>query len=129
MAQLWKTWNILRSLEQASSNRQAAQAAWQQAVRLFLAYRREGGENRSGTAYLCLAVEQAIQQESTARVWQQIAYNLQEPIWQEHKNFLYKLQAILAGERDLSLTEDESLHYEATVELLLLLEQLQEAGI
>ena len=48
---------------------------------------------------------------------------------QDNKNFLHKLQAILAGERDLALAEDESLPYDGAAELVLLLEGLGEAGI
>ncbi|MGB5598698.1 MAG: hypothetical protein WBM66_08250, partial [Thiothrix litoralis] len=50
---------------------------------------------------------------------------LEQDGWQEHKNFLHKLQAIIAGERDLALAEDEGLNYELAAELVLLLEGLQ----
>jgi hypothetical protein len=48
---------------------------------------------------------------------------------QEDKNFLHKLQAIIAGERDLALAEDEGLKHDLAAELVLLLEGLREAEI
>jgi len=132
--QPWKTWGILHDLEHANGNLQAAQTARQQAKQIFLAYRRGGGENHQDGAGLCLAVGQAIQQGNTSEVKQVVEQYLQIPEIEEaefakHKKFFHKLQAILAGERDLALAEDEELHYQYAVELVLLLEALQEAGI
>jgi tetratricopeptide (TPR) repeat protein len=129
-AEPWKTWQILHNLEQASGNPPAAHEARQQALAAFLAYRRDGGENHSGGGRLALAVGQAIQQGDTAEVEQMITNALANPA-QDNKNFLHKLQAIIAGERDLALAlaEDEELHYELAAELVLLLEGLREAGI
>jgi hypothetical protein len=47
--------------------------------------------------------------------------------WQ-NKDFLYKLQAIISGERDLALAEDEALHYDFAAELILLLEGLNNSA-
>jgi tetratricopeptide (TPR) repeat protein len=123
-AEPWKAFANLHNLERANGNPQAARKARQQAVQAYLAYRRDGGENHSGIGRLCVAVWQAMQQGDTAEVGQLIGQRLNEPTWQEDKPFLYKLQAILAGERDLALVEDEGLHYEAAAELIFLLEQL-----
>ncbi|MDQ1355124.1 MAG: hypothetical protein QG657_5434, partial [Acidobacteriota bacterium] len=41
----WTTYDILCDLERAEGNSQAAQAAREKAIQLFLAYRRDGGEN------------------------------------------------------------------------------------
>lgn len=118
----WTTWNILHDLEQASGNPQAAREAREQAVAAYLAYRRAGGENHSGAGRLALAVGQAIQQGDTSEVEQVIEQLLETDGWP--KNFLHKLQVIIAGERDLALAADESLHYEGAVELQVLLEGL-----
>ena len=112
-AEPWTTWTILYDLEQADGNPQAAQQARQQALQSYLAYRRDGGENHSGAGRLCLAVSQAMQQGETGEMEQLIAELLERDDWQEHKNFLHKLQAILAGERNPALAEDESLNYRA----------------
>ncbi|SDZ83691.1 Tetratricopeptide repeat-containing protein [Thiothrix caldifontis] len=122
-AQPWQTWDILHDLEQASGNPQAAREARRQALAAYLAYRRDGGENHSGFGRLALAVGQAIQQGDAVEIEQVIGQLLELEDWD--KNFLHKLQAIIAGERDLALAEDEDLHYEGAAELVLLLEGVQ----
>ena len=119
----WNTWQILHNLEQASGNPQAAREARQQALAAFLAYRRDGGENHSGAGRLALMVGQAIQQGDTVEIEQVIGQLLERDNWD--KNFLHKLQVIIAGERDLALAEDEGLPYDLAAELVLLLEGLQ----
>ncbi|QQZ29827.1 TIR domain-containing protein [Thiothrix subterranea] len=125
----WKTWASLYELEQACGNPRAASEAWQQALTAYLAYRWDGGENHSGGGYLALAVEQAIKQNNRAGIEQEIKQLSEYDNWQEHKNFLHKLQAIIAGERDLALAEDEGLYFELAAELVLLLAGLREAGL
>lgn len=129
-AEPWKTWGILHDMEQSSGNSQAARIAHQQAFEAFLAYRRSGGSNY-GSVYYVLSYDilQAISQGQSEKFASVIRQLLGRDDWQAHKNFLYKLQAIIAGKRDLALTKNEDLHYEGAVELVLLLEKLQEAGI
>ncbi|MEE8524192.1 MAG: CHAT domain-containing protein, partial [Thermoanaerobaculia bacterium] len=57
-AQPWNTFMILSNLERAVGDDAAAAEARERAVRAYLAYRRAGGENQSGsvTAQLCGAV-------------------------------------------------------------------------
>jgi tetratricopeptide (TPR) repeat protein len=128
-AEPWKSWDILHDLEQASGNIQAAYEARQQALAAFLAYRWDGGENHSDAGCLALAVGLSIQQGDTAKAQQLLDAELADDSWKEYKNFLHKLQAIIAGERDLTLAEDDGLPYELVAELVLLLEKLREAGI
>ncbi len=128
-AKPWKTWNILRNLEQARGNAVAAQLAQQQARQTYLAYRRDGGENYDVGGRLCLALKRALQQGKAEEIGTQIEQYLQTPEMAEHKNLLHKLQAILTGVRDLALSEDESLDYDDAAELFLLLEKLREGGI
>ena len=118
----WTTWNSLHDLEQACGNPPAAREARQQALAAFLAYRRDGGENHSGAGRLALAVGLAIQQGDTAEAQRLLDAELADDSWGEDKNFLHKLQAIIAGERDLALVEDEGLYYRDAAELVLLLE-------
>ena len=68
-AEPWKTWDILCDLEQACNNPTAAQAAKQQAIQSYLAYRRDGGENmdRPELPQLCQAVLQAIRENNMRR--------------------------------------------------------------
>jgi len=129
-AEPWKTWNILHDLELASGNPEAAQAARQQALQAYLAYRRDGGENHSGAGRLVEDVWQALRQADAAAVsqlQQVIAQLLQRPDGQEHLAFLHALQALLAGSREPGWAEDASLHYSTAAELAFLLERLPAA--
>ncbi|QTR50022.1 tetratricopeptide repeat protein [Candidatus Thiothrix anitrata] len=125
-AEPWKTWNILHDLEQASGNPLAAREARQQALAAYLAYRRDGGENHEGGGRLCFDILQAMSQGEGEKFVPVIESLLEQDGWQQNKNFLHKLQAIIAGERDLALAEDEGLHYSFAAELVLLLEGLEE---
>ncbi len=49
---------------------------------------------------------------------------LEQDNWQEYKTYFHKLQAILAGERDPALAEDNEINYSLVAELIILLEQL-----
>ncbi len=123
-AQPWTTWAILYDMEQANGNPSAADAACQQAITAYLAYRRDGGENHSGTGRLCLDVLQAIQQQDTEKVEQAILQLLEQEGWQKYKTYLHTLQAILTGDRNPTLAEDETMDYDDVAELKWLLEQL-----
>lgn len=123
-AEPWKTWNILHNLEQASCNLPAARAARQQALAAYLAYRRDGGENHSGIGQLYVAVSYAIQQGDTSEISQKLESIMQQNVPDFVKIAVPKLQAIIAGERDLALAEDEALDYDDAAELVLLLEGL-----
>lgn len=125
---LWKTWGVLYDLELASGNPQAVQKARQQVLEAYLTYRRGGGEIHSGAEHLCLLVGEVLKQKGdTTEIKQVINQLLRKDDWD--KKFLSQLQVILAGERNLALVDDETLHYQSAVELLLLLEGLREAGL
>ncbi len=123
-AEPWATWNILHNLEQTEGNPQAAAQARQKAIQAYVDYRRDGGENHSGAGRLALAVLQAIQQSETAEIEQVIEQLLERDDLQKDKTYLHKLQAILAGEHDPALVEDNEMHYQQVAELTILLEQL-----
>ncbi len=123
-AEPWTTWYILHNLEQAEGNSQAAAQARQKAIQAYVDYRRDGGENHSGAGRLALAVLQAIQQGETAEIEQVIEQLLERDDLQKNKTYLHKLQAILAGERDPALAEDNEMNFEQVAELTILLEQL-----
>jgi tetratricopeptide (TPR) repeat protein len=124
-AQPWMTWDILHDLEQATGNAHAAEAAREQAIGSYLAYRRAGGESQSNQAQLFARVFQAIQQGATTEAEQYLDEWLKEdyPLWA--KTLVAKLRAILRGDRDPALAADPNLSYTAAVELQLLLEALQ----
>lgn len=124
-AEPWKTYDILYDLEQAVGNSAAAAAARDQAIQLYLAYRRAGGENHSGGGRLCVQFWQAIQENKTEEIsaYMTMLANHSEygPSW---KPLVSKLQAILAGSRDPQLAADPALDYDDAAEILFLLERL-----
>lgn len=128
-AEPWKTLAILYELEQACGDESAAKAARAQAVQAYLAYRRDGGENHFYAGRLCLTLWEAMQQGEFEEAHKLVDAELADESWGEHMPFIHKLQAMLVGERGFALAEDENLHYQFAVELLLLLERLREAGI
>ena len=125
----WTTWDKLYQLELIRGNLQAAYKHKQEALKAFINYRRDGGENHDGNYQLALAVAQAIRQNNIKTITKMIDQLIEHPSWQQGKVYLYKLKMILAGKRNMSLADDEGMEYDDTVELILLLEELREAGI
>jgi tetratricopeptide (TPR) repeat protein len=123
----WQTWIILADIETAAGNSAAAADARHQALGAFLAYRRDGGENQTGSGRLALDVLQALASGDPAEVASSLQQLTAEPAWAEHLPFLTALQALTAGSRDRSLAEDPGLSYDQAAEVLLLIEAL-EAG-
>jgi hypothetical protein len=117
----------LENLEQAEGNKEAAARARQQAIQLFLAYRRDSGENHEPGGRLCAMVLQALQTEQTEEMVQGLTqFANSSGADQEDKLMISKLLDILAGSRDPALVEDEGLYYRDAVELNLLLEKINE---
>ena len=55
---------------------------------------------------------------------QEVELLLEQEDWKAHKIYLHRLYAILAGDRNPTLAEDDEMYYQHVVELKLLLEQL-----
>ncbi|MDQ3011405.1 MAG: tetratricopeptide repeat protein, partial [Acidobacteriota bacterium] len=124
-AELWKTWNNLCDLEQATGHPQAAAAAREQALALYLAYRRDGGQSMDWGAQRCAAIAQAIAQGQADKLDQELAEYLRTSDDPRAKALLPKLQAILGGDRDPAPAADPALTYVDAAELQLLLEGLR----
>jgi len=124
-AEPWKAWNVLHNLERAVGDQAEAEGARAEARRLFLAYRREGGENHSHGGRLCARFAQAMQAGQMA----EMAALLQQ-LAEEYKDddavmvLVSALQAILGGSRDPALAENPALPYDFAAEVQLLLEAL-----
>jgi tetratricopeptide (TPR) repeat protein len=106
-AEPWKTWSTLENLERATGHAAAAQAARQQALQTYLAYRRAGGVSQSTAAQLFELVARAIQQNQpreASETLSQLAAHPQAP--PELKALIAKLQSILAGDRTPALAAD-----------------------
>jgi tetratricopeptide (TPR) repeat protein len=123
-AELWKTWDILHDLEQATGHPQAAAQARQQAIESYLAYRRADGASQSNVAELYALVSQAIQQGAMTEAANYLAELSSANAPPEFMLLLAKLQAILRGDRDPALADDPNLDYDDAAELHLLLESL-----
>lgn len=63
----WKTWQVLRDLELAVGDAEAAARARENALRSYLAYRRDGGYGATPGAQLCAVVGEAIAQGTRPR--------------------------------------------------------------
>ena len=120
-AEMFKTWAILADIETAAGNPSAAADARHQALTAFLAYRRDGGENQSGSGRLALAVRQALASGDPAEVASSLQQLTADPTWADSLPFLTALQAITAGSRDRSLAEDPGLSFDQAAEVLLLI--------
>ncbi|MBF0382303.1 MAG: tetratricopeptide repeat protein [Magnetococcales bacterium] len=124
-AQPWKTYSVLHNLEQAVNNPEAASKARSKARELFLAYRRDGGENHETGAKLCAMVGQAIAKKDTSETEETIKQLATHPDLPPYlKPLLTNLQKIIASSSDKELAEDPGLYYRDAVELQLLLESL-----
>jgi tetratricopeptide (TPR) repeat protein len=124
----WSTWYILAAIETAAGNSTAAADARHQALGAYLAYRRDGGENQSGSGRLALDVRQALaggDPAVAASLLQQLAA---DPDFANQLPFLTALQAITTGSRDRSLAEDPALNYKEAAEVLLLIEAMEQGA-
>jgi tetratricopeptide (TPR) repeat protein len=124
-AKPWKTWNILHDLERAVGNAQEAASARKVAIKCFLGYRRDGGENHEYGGPLCQIVGQAIEEgqtEEAEQVLLRVAARSDLP--DQVKLLIPRLQAILRGHRDVDFVDDPRLWYTDSAELGLLFERL-----
>jgi tetratricopeptide (TPR) repeat protein len=128
-AEPWKAWANFVNIETTAGNSAAAADARHQAIDAFLAYRRDGGENQSGSGRLALDVRQALASGDPAEAASLLQQLAADPDFVNQLYFLTALQAITAGSRDRSLAEDPGLSYDQAAEVLLLIEALEaEAG-
>jgi len=128
---VWDIWERLYNIERIAGNTTNSNFYWQQAVQTYLLYRHNGGESQQGGFHLCNDVLQSIKNNNLYRknLEAVIIELLKREDWQENKEFLHKLQAILSGDRDIILGKKAILRFDLEVELLVLLEELKQAGI
>jgi len=128
-AEPWKTCKILSDLEHAEGHEEAAARARDQAIQLYLAYRRDGGENHEPGGRLCHAFRQALEDNQAEAMAAQLAELLNTPgIPSYLKALVSKLQALLSGSRDPGLAADPDLWFTDAAEILLLLEEIGSVG-
>jgi hypothetical protein len=131
-AKLRQAWGLLAAIERDAGNTAAVAVARDKAIACYIAYRRDGGENHSGSGRLAFVVTQALRDgkatEATSLL-EQIAADPQAAA-SENKwtvTFIHALQAIVAGSRDRTLADASELSYPMAAEILLLIETLENA--
>ncbi len=127
-AKPWNTWAILADIETDAGNPAAAAEARAKAIDCYLAYRRDGGENHSGSGRLVFAVTQSLlagDPAAAASLLQQVAADPDLPSYA--RTFIRALQAIVAGSRDRTLADAPDLDYTMAAEILFLIETLEKA--
>jgi len=129
-AKPWYAWNILRAIETADNQMQAAEEARQKALELFLAYRRDGGENNKHSGRVCKAIGEALQASNKTGARRFLRHNRHNPSWMREGNpepLLDALTKIIVGNRDASIADNPDLTYDQAAEIILLLETLRSA--
>jgi tetratricopeptide (TPR) repeat protein len=116
-AQPWIACYTLSTIEQAQGNATAAKDARDQAVALYMAFRRSGGGKYEYGAQLCAMVGDAIQRGARAEV--EAAFG---QFGGDFQPLIDALRQILDGVRDVQVVE--GLDYRHEVDVRLLLEQL-----
>jgi tetratricopeptide (TPR) repeat protein len=120
-AKPWKRWSILTDIELADGQPAAAAAARQKAIELFLAYRRDGGENHEGGGQFCAAFTEAMLAGNVQEAAGMLAELRSRPNPPAYLlPLLDALEAILGGRRDPSLAQHSDLWYTDAAEILLL---------
>jgi hypothetical protein len=91
----------------------------------YLAYRRDGGENHSGSGRLALTVTQSLRAGTPAQASTLLQQLAADPEVAHLHPFVQALQSIIAGSRDRRLADTPGLHYTMAAEILLLIETLE----
>ena len=122
----WRAWDKLREIELADGNQEAAARAREQAIQLYLACRRDGGEDQNQGGRLCALFGEAMEKQKPEEIKKQLDEVTSDPnIPESGKLLISKLQAILAGSREAGLASDAGLDYTDAAEILFLLERLE----
>ncbi|MCL4272654.1 MAG: tetratricopeptide repeat protein [Anaerolineales bacterium] len=125
VAEPWKTFNILRQIEEATGKSTAARIAWVQARDAYLAYRRQGGYAQFETGQLCDQIYGAVQQGVKGEAIKYIAQLLSDPEYPQWlKTLAEKIEFLLNNSLDPEIAEDPALTYSASAEVLFLIERL-----
>jgi tetratricopeptide (TPR) repeat protein len=123
-SQPWNGWEILAYIETAKGGTTLAAEARRKARELYLAYRRDGGENHNGDGRLALKVARMLDAREAAAASTQLAELFDNPDFSRHLPFIRTLQAIVAGSRDRSLADNPELFFTEYAEVVILLDQL-----
>lgn len=120
----WKSWASRADIETDQSQPEAAATSHRRARDLYLAYRRAGGENHSGSGRLAHDITQMLASGKAAQAQALLQQLSAEPKVAFLHPFVQALTALLTGSRDPALAEAPGLRYTESAEMLLLLERL-----
>jgi tetratricopeptide (TPR) repeat protein len=120
----WEVSARLFEIETDSGNTAAASEARRQAIAAFLAYRRNGGENKKPYTRILLAVNNALSDDNPAAALSLLQMLIPRTSSYNLNLLLGILMKITTGSRDPSLAENPGLSYDQSVEVLLLIEKL-----
>jgi tetratricopeptide (TPR) repeat protein len=124
-AEPWMTWSTLEELERATGHPDEAQAARNQAIETYLAYRRDGGDSQSNQFSLFSVVARAAQENTQDQAARQLNDLLESDDPPSFTALIRQLRSVLAGNRDPALATDLELDYREAAELQLLLNTLK----
>ncbi len=126
VSEVWTTWDNLANIETDAGNPAAAREARRKAIGCYLAYRRDGGENRNIDGFICPEVSRCLlagDLAAAASLLQGIGADPRLPA--RARPLIHALQTIVDGSRDRSLADTPELPYRMAAEILLLLENLE----
>jgi tetratricopeptide (TPR) repeat protein len=122
----WQTWAILSGIESDAGNSDAASEAHRKAIKCYLAYRRDGGENYDTEGKISLAVTEFLLAGEPANAESLLQQLVADPSLPNHGHtFVQILLTIVAGSRDRSLAETPDLDFGMATEILFLIEKLE----
>ncbi len=125
---VWNAWSILADIETDAGNSAAAAEAKHKAIACYLAYRRDGGENHSGSGRIIFEITEKFRAGGPAAAavfLQQLAADPKAV--GPFRTYIRALQAIVAGSRDCALAVAPDLDYTMAAEILFLIETLEKA--
>jgi tetratricopeptide (TPR) repeat protein len=125
----WVSWHTLANVEIDAEDFAAATEARQKSIQCYIAYRRDGGENDSGTGRLVVDMAKALRAGGTSVAAEFLDELAADPRAKgSFCTFIQALQAVVKGSRDRRLANAPDLDYTMAAEVLLLIEKLEQRG-
>ncbi len=121
----WKSWDSLSEIESDTGNTPAAAEAKRKARDLYLAYRRDGGENHDGPGRLAFDLMQILLHGDPSAAASLLDGLAADPEMAGMLPYIGRLKTIVAGNRDRSLAEAPELSSYMSAEILILIETLE----
>ena len=124
----WESQAILADIELADGKPTSAADARGKAIALYLAYRRQGGENHAPPVPLILTVTQSLREGAPVATSSLLEQLTNDSKATSLRALAEVLQSVAAGSREPALAEAPGLTYTMVAEVLLMLETLERSG-